>query len=195
MSWSGSARTPADTAGGPEGLEVRLGPMRRRHLRSVMRIESQSQPRPWTSRVFRSELDTPETRCYLVARVDGAVVGYAGLMVVLDEAHVTNIAVDPAWRRHGIAIRLLVTLARVAVERGAAHLTLEVRVGNVGAQELYRRFGFAPAGVRKNYYAESNEDALVMWAHDIATPDYAARLERLLAEAGGTTVIDPAVLP
>lgn len=144
--------------------------------------------------MFRSELDMPETRCYLVARVDGAVAGYAGLMIVLDEAHITNIAVDPAWRRHGIAIRMLVTLARVAVERGAAHLTLEVRVGNQGAQELYRRFGFAPAGVRKNYYAESNEDALVMWAHDIAAPEYTARLDRLLDEAGGTTIIDPAVM-
>ena len=101
------------------------------------------------------------------------VVGYAGLMLTGDDAHVTTIAVDPAWHRHKIGTRLLLNLAREARGPGRRHLTLEVRVCNSGAQAMYRRFGFEPAGVRKNYYAETNEDALVMWADDIDSADYA----------------------
>ena len=97
------------------------------------------------------------------------VVGYAGLMMVADDGHVTTVAVDPAWHRRGIGTRMLLELARRAPGRGVEQLTLEVRMSNAGAQELYRRFGFAPAGVRRGYYVDNGEDALVMWAHDIAT--------------------------
>ena len=100
------------------------------------------------------------------------VVGYGGLMVSGDDGHITTLAVDPAWHRRKLASRLLLALAREGIARGVASLTLEVRVGNVAAQELYRQFGFAPAGIRKNYYVETNEDALVMWAHDVDTADY-----------------------
>lgn len=153
--------------------------MRRRHLRSVLRIEEQVYPRPWSLSLFLGELSLRSTRSYVVARVGGEVVGYGGLMTTFDDAHVTTLAVDPAWHRRGLGTRLLAHLARVAVERGACHLTLEVRVSNAAAQALYRRFGFCPEGVRRNYYVETNEDALIMWAHDIDTQAYADRLAAL----------------
>jgi [ribosomal protein S18]-alanine N-acetyltransferase len=164
--------------------------MRRRHLRAVMRIEAQVYPRPWSLALFMSELALRTTRVYTVARVDGAVVGYSGLMLAGEDAHVTTIAVDPAWHRRGIGTRLLLNMARTAAANGAGHLTLEVRVGNEAAQVLYRRFGFYPAGVRKNYYAETNEDALVMWVDDITTPAYRARLGELEARISGNTVVE-----
>ena len=162
--------------------EVTLVPMRRRHLRSVLRIEAMAYPRPWSASLFMSELALRGTRAYHVAKVGAVVVGYCGLMLGTEDGHVTTIAVDPAWQRRGIASRLMLNMARLARERGARNLTLEVRVGNTGAQALYHRFGYAPAGIRKNYYSETNEDALVMWATDIDTPAYEERLARIERE-------------
>lgn len=150
--------------------------MRRKHLRQVLRIEEACYPRPWTAALFLSELAQRTTRRYTVASVGPLVVGYAGLMLVVDEGHVTNVAVDPAWWGRGVAGWLLLDLARAAPSQGARHLTLEVRVGNDRAQALYRRFGFAPAGIRRGYYPETGEDAIVMWATDIDTPAYQERL-------------------
>jgi [ribosomal protein S18]-alanine N-acetyltransferase len=169
-------------------LDVRLVPLRRRHLRSVLRIEAQVYPRPWSLALFMSELNLRNTRHYVAARVGNSVVGYGGLMFTGHEAHVTNIAVDPAWHRHQIGTRLLLNLAKASIARDAQHLTLEVRVSNTGAQAMYRRFGFETAGVRKNYYAETNEDALIMWAHDIDKPAYAERLAGIEAGVAGSTV-------
>ncbi len=171
----------------PGPVTVVLTPMTRRDVRGVMHIEEQVYPRPWTAPLFLSELAMPSTRAYFVARVGRRIVGYAGLMVSFEDAHVTNIAVDPEWQRHGIATRLLVALAREALARGVQHLTLEVRTSNTAAKNLYRRFGFAPVGVRKNYYPETNEDAIVMWAHDVDTPEYAALLAALERRVPGTT--------
>ena len=154
----------------PSAIEVHLCPMRRRHLRSVLKIEAQVYPRPWSLALFMSELGLRGSRSYTVARLGGNVVGYCGLMLSGDDAHVTTIAVDPEWHRHQIGTRLMLFMAREAVRRDARNLTLEVRVSNHGAQAMYRRFGFKPAGIRKNYYQETNEDALVMWAEDIDTP-------------------------
>lgn len=179
-----------------DGAALALGglviePMQRRDLRrGVMAIESVSYPRPWSQGVFESELAQVRagTRRYLVARrVDGSgkgrgpVVGYAGLWFSGDEAHVTNVAVEPAQQRTGVATALLVALADAAIETGCSAWTLEVRVSSVGAQELYRRFGFNPAGVRARYY-ENTEDAIVMWCSDIRGEDYRALLGSIRAE-------------
>jgi [ribosomal protein S18]-alanine N-acetyltransferase len=177
---------PAD----PEELDVVVGPMRRRHLRGVLRIEQRVHPRPWSLGLFMSELGYRGSRIYLTARVGPAVVGYAGLMLVPDDGHVTNIAVDPAWHRHKVGTRLLLALARAGIEGGAQNLTLEVRVTNRAAQALYRSFGFVPAGVRKGYYAETGEDAMVMWANDVDTPTYRERLARIEARVPGTTTTE-----
>lgn len=184
----GAALSGADAGAGRATAEVHLVPMRRRHLRSVLRIEGQVYPRPWSLTLFLGEMALRSSRHYVVARVDGAVVGYAGLMFSLDEAHVTTIAVDPAWQRHRIGSRLLLNLNRVALARGARHMTLEVRVSNRAAQAMYERFGFVTEGLRKNYYAETKEDALIMWVHHIESPEHATRLEAIESGIGGSTV-------
>ena len=155
--------------------------MRRRHLRGVMAIERQVYPRPWSPNLFVAEMTEISNRCYLVARVDRAVAGYAGLICYGEEAHVTNVAVDPQQHRHKIATRLLHDLLVQGIEMGAEAVSLEVRVSNWGAQRLYSRFGFRPVGVRKNYYQDLKEDALIMWADEVRTSAYAERLERISA--------------
>jgi ribosomal-protein-alanine N-acetyltransferase len=168
--------------------DLAIEPMRRRDLRGgVMAIESVSYPRPWSQGVFESEIAQMRsgTRRYLVARRQSAVagrrapvVGYAGLWFAAGEAHVTNVAVAPAEQRRGVATALLLGLADEAIRHGCTAWTLEVRVSSTGAQELYRRFGFAPAGVRTRYY-ENTEDAIVMWCNDIQGADYAGLLDSI----------------
>jgi ribosomal-protein-alanine N-acetyltransferase len=173
-----------------EPLVVYVVPMRRRHLRSVLRIEALVYPRPWSHSLFLSELALRGSRAYFVARVGRDVVGYAGLMLSGEDAHVTTIAVDPDRQRHKVGTRLLVVLAREALARGARNMTLEVRLSNRVAQDLYGRFGFGPVGVRKNYYQETNEDALVMWVHEIDTAEYEALLAALERSLPGETRYD-----
>lgn len=164
----------------PPAPTLSIAPMRRRHLRSVLRIESEVYPRPWTLGLYLNELALPEhRRVYLVARSGGHVVGHAGLMFAADDGHVTTVAVDPRWQRRGIAARLLVVLFREAAARGATDLTLEVRAGNEPAQALYRRFGFAEAGIRRGYYSETGEDAVIMWCNDVDADAYHRLLDRI----------------
>lgn len=172
------------------GPTVVLTPMRRRHLRSVLRIEQQVYPRPWTLGLYLGELAAPARRIYAVARVDTTVVGYAGMMLLGEEGHITTVAVDPRWQRRQVATRLMLLLSRQAAARGIDDLTLEVRVSNRGAQEMYRRFGFAPGGIRPRYYVENNEDALVMWAHGLGSGEHRARLEAIESGVAGRTVVE-----
>ena len=166
----------------PEAPRLEVTRMRRRHLRGVMAIERQVYPRPWSPNLFLSEMTESKNRCYLVARIDREVVGYAGMICYGEEAHVTNIAIDPLHHRQKIATRLLHDLIGQADEMGAEAVSLEVRVTNWGAQRLYGGFGFRPIGVRKNYYQEVNEDALIMWVDDIRTPKYRDLLRRRMQD-------------
>jgi [ribosomal protein S18]-alanine N-acetyltransferase len=165
----------------PKGIDI--VPMTRRHLKAVTAIEQRIFTAPWSTSLYLSELSQSSSRAYFVARSDGEVIGYAGLMLAVGEAHVTTIGVTERWQRHGIGRLLLLKLAHTAIERGAEDLTLEVRVSNKGAQRLYHSFGFAPAGIRKNYYAEVHEDAIVMWAHGIQSEAYRQRLASIAATA------------
>jgi [ribosomal protein S18]-alanine N-acetyltransferase len=170
---------------------VRIVPMRRRHLRAVLEIDRQVYPRPWSMSLYQGELDQPEQRrVYLVARAGRQVLGHAGLTFAADQGHVTTVAVDPAWQGRGVGTRLLLVLFRAAIAGGATSLTLEVRAGNTSAQQLYRRFGFVEAGVRAGYYAESGEDAVIMWAHETASVGYHALLDRVEAGLRGPRLID-----
>ena len=165
-----------------ESPDIEITTMRRRHLRGVMAIERQVYPRPWSPSLFVSEMTAGRTRSYLVALDARNVVGYGGLISYGDEAHVTTIAVDPPYQRLKIGTRLLFELIGEARRMGAHAVSLEVRVSNWGAQRMYGRFGFRPVGVRKNYYQETSEDALVMWTDDIRTGEYGELLDRLIAE-------------
>jgi [ribosomal protein S18]-alanine N-acetyltransferase len=161
--------------------DVELSDMRRRDLRSVMAIESRVFPEPWSSTIFASELALREGRSYRAARVGRRIAGYLGLMFVDDEAHVTTVAVDPTFQRRGIATILLLDAVTVSLAHSARHISLEVAASNEGAQALYRRFGFVPVGVRKGYYQLTGEDAYVMWAYGIDTPEYTERVASIEA--------------
>jgi ribosomal-protein-alanine N-acetyltransferase len=177
----------------PGASPVEVVPMRRSHLRQVLRIDAAESGERWSLGLFLAELRRGDgSRCYLVAQRDGSVVGFAGMLYAADDGHVTTVATDPRHRRTGVATALLVGLATDARRRGARAMTLEVRASNDAALGLYRRFGFAPAGVRKAYYGDNGEDALVLWAEDIDSPAYAERLARLDAAslgAGGADVV------
>ncbi len=154
--------------------------MRRRHLRGVMAIERQVYPRPWSPNLFVTEMADERNRLYIVAKLGRDVIGYAGMICYGDEAHVTTIAVDPAQQRGKIGTRLMYELLEEAIDMGAHAVSLEVRVTNWGAQRMYQRYGFRPVGVRKNYYQEIGEDALIMWTEDIRTADYRKRLDSII---------------
>lgn len=168
-----------DAPTGRRAAEVILEPMRRRHLRAVQRIEAHSPHRPWSLGLFMSELSAKTGRVYAVAKAGSSVVGFAGMLFSDTDAHVTTITVHPDWQHRQVGTRLMLLLARQARRWGMTALTLEVGVGNTAAIGLYRRFGLAPAGTRSNYYAETGEDALIMWAHDIDSEEYRSRLETI----------------
>jgi [ribosomal protein S18]-alanine N-acetyltransferase len=156
--------------------------LREEDLEAVLAIEVASAPHPWTAGIFADELTQTGTRRYVVALEDGRVVGFCGLLLSLDEGHITNIAVDPTLRRRGYAHEMMLVTVRAAIAKSLRALTLEVRVSNTAAIGLYQRFGFAPGGVRPRYYPDNGEDALIMWAHDIDTAAYGLRLASLAAQ-------------
>ncbi|MDQ3646498.1 MAG: ribosomal protein S18-alanine N-acetyltransferase [Actinomycetota bacterium] len=164
----------------PEDIE--LTRMRRRHLRKVLAIEGRVYPRPWSPSLFLAEMGQRSNRSYLVAKHEGEVVGYAGMMYMVDEAHVTNIAVDPDFHSLKIGTRLLLAIVTEAMARGTRVLSLEVRTSNSVAQAMYAKFGFSVVGMRKGYYIETNEDALVMTVEDALSNDYRERLAGIRRE-------------
>jgi ribosomal-protein-alanine N-acetyltransferase len=166
----------------PSFVEVDVTKMRRRHLRKVLTIETRVYPRPWSASLFLSELAQRSTRSYIVARYEGEVVGYAGMMFTGLEAHITNIAVDPTFHGRKVGSRLLLTLITEAIARGAETVSLEVRVSNLAAQAMYEKFGFAVVGTRKGYYIETKEDAFVMVAEGTRSTDYRINLTRIRQE-------------
>ncbi len=171
MAWSGVV---IDTTPSASALTIR--PMGERDIPAVAALEEAIYPQPWPVAVFRDEL-REEGRIYRVGLVADRIVAYGGLMVVVDDAHITTLAVAPAARRHRLGTRLMLELVDAGLERGARHLTLEVRMSNKGAQRLYSKFGMAPVGVRKDYYRD--EDALIMWATDIDAEDYRRRIDQI----------------
>jgi ribosomal-protein-alanine N-acetyltransferase len=173
----------ASTDRAPYAAEFMIRRMDSGDLSSVARLEADVYPQPWSLRVFQDELRAAN-RSYLVVEDEhGALVGYGGLLVVDADAHITTLAVDPSARRRRLGTRVMLALVDEALSIGAEHLTLEVRMSNDPAQQLYARFGFAPVGLRKNYY--QNEDALVMWAIDIKTTEYQERIEAIRRDLEG----------
>jgi [ribosomal protein S18]-alanine N-acetyltransferase len=158
---------------------ITIRPMYESDIEGALAIEEATYPTPWTRGIFLDELAAPG-RTYLVAEAEGDIVGYGGLLVVGDEAHITSVTIHPERRGDRLGTRLMLRLARSAIEAGASSVTLEVRVSNEPAQALYRRFGMAPVGVRKSYYRD--EDALIMWAHDIDRAAYGERLQAIAGE-------------
>jgi ribosomal-protein-alanine N-acetyltransferase len=183
-------------------LPFRVEPMTPQDIPTVMEIEQVSFSTPWSARAYDYELRFNEMAHYFVVRpqdggvarnasaarpslwrylfarhkmptiVPAPVIGYGGFWVMVDEAHISTLATHPSWRRRGIAELLLITMAERAAEFNARVLTLEVRVSNVGAQMLYRKYGFEAVGRRSHYYSDNNEDALIMTTPPITPAEY-----------------------
>lgn len=160
----------------PVGLHIE--PMGFEDLDAVQAIERASFTTPWPPHAYRTELESNWLASYLVVRAADTVVGFGGLWMMVDEAHVTTFAVHPEWRRQGIGSRLIVALLDIAIERRASEATLEVRLSNLAARRLYERHGFRPVGLRPRYYSDDQEDALIMTTTPLAG---AAMIERLAA--------------
>ncbi|HEX21694.1 MAG TPA: ribosomal-protein-alanine N-acetyltransferase, partial [Actinobacteria bacterium] len=136
--------------------------MRTDHVEKVVEIEKKSFPAPWNRSVFVNHLKHPEFAKYIVATIDNVVVGYIGLFFGGNYGQITNLAVDPAYQNQGIGIGLLTTIIRFALVKKLITISLEVRVSNSKAQELYKKMGFNFVGKRQGYYQETGEDAYVM---------------------------------
>ncbi len=157
---------------------VRIDAMTLQDLPRVREIEQDAFAVPWPKDAYRAELEENQVACYLVARDDAdRVVGFAGMWVIFDEAHVTTIAVDRRQRGERIGERLLLALIDHALARGGRWMTLEVRPSNAVALTLYRKFGFREVALRKRYYSDNGEDAAVMWSGNLREPESQARLD------------------
>ena len=196
--------------GRADGPEIVIEPMQLNDLPQVRRIEKASFSVPWPRDSYRREIMDNQRAWYFVARRPGVeppppppprrfpfnlwprapapgndIVAFGGMWLMIDESHITTIAVDPEYRRRGFAEALIIEMAKLSRLRGATRITLEVRMSNRGAQNLYRKYGFVDHGVRPRYYSDDREDALIMWSEPIHGPDFHARLtrnERDLAE-------------
>jgi len=163
-------------------VKVLIEPMRLDDLEAVHRIELASFSSPWPPNAYRSELETNRLASYLVARIDGEIVAYGGMWLMVDEAHITTFAVHPAWRRQRIGERLLLAFLDVAAARQAREATLEVRLSNISARRLYEKYGFRPVGLRPRYYSDDHEDALIMTTLPLNDPAMRERIALRRAE-------------
>jgi ribosomal-protein-alanine N-acetyltransferase len=132
----------------------------------VLAVEQQSFTTPWSREGFVNEMNH-ELSYYLVLVEAGNIIGYAGMWLIVDEAHVTNIAILPEYRGRKLGNKLMTALLEHAKARGATRMTLEVRASNEVAQGLYNKFGFTSQGRRRNYYTDNKEDALIMWCEEL----------------------------
>ena len=143
--------------------EINYREMVQEDIPSVVEIEEEAFPTPWTKEIFEHEMNGNEYAYYVVAEVDEKVIGHCGMWVVLDECHITNVAVREHLRGNGIGEGLMREAIAFCKELDVRLMTLEVRLTNATAQNLYRKLGFQDGGIRKNYYSDDHEDALVMW--------------------------------
>ena len=174
-----------------EELMFYVEPMRQGDVATVAAIERMIFTMPWSSNAFGYELRTNPLSHYFVARtrsvkpavdargLDPSIIGYGGFWMMLDEAHICTLGVHPDWRQRGVGELLLSTMIEAAAGLNANVVTLEVRVSNLPAQRLYQKYGFSTVGVRKGYYSDNHEDALIMTTEPIAAATYQSRFNRL----------------
>jgi ribosomal-protein-alanine N-acetyltransferase len=150
---------------------IQIEPMRIDDVEQVAALDEKCFPTPWSESAYITEVYN-QSAFYVVARIGEQVVGYAGAWLIMDEAHITTLGVDPEYQGRGIGERLLASLLEEAIRRGVERSTLEVRRHNYVAQRLYRKYGFCPVAVRKGYYTNNNEDGIVMWIEDMRDPGF-----------------------
>ncbi|MBI4743264.1 MAG: ribosomal protein S18-alanine N-acetyltransferase [Actinobacteria bacterium] len=165
--------------------ELKIVPMECADLINVYAIERSVFSQPWTIGMFVSELRRKDLGIYFVAKTGKKVIGYGGLITIGDEGHIMNLAVDNKFQNQGVGSLLLLNLINAAVKKGAKRLTLEVRKSNSKAQAFYRKFGFSETGIRKEYYHDNKEDAIILWTDDISSNSYRELLKKLKNEQAG----------
>ncbi|WP_199900114.1 ribosomal protein S18-alanine N-acetyltransferase [Caldalkalibacillus mannanilyticus] len=146
-----------------EDIHFRL--MKVEDIPGILEVEHQSFTTPWTADAFYNELINNHFAYYIIAEMEHKVVGYCGVWVIVDEAHITNVAVHPEYRGRKIGEYLMRHIISLSMMYGAAKMTLEVRVSNRSAQNLYKKLGFTEHGIRKGYYTDNHEDAIIMWVN------------------------------
>lgn len=147
-------------------VPMQIDRMQVEDIDQVVELDKKCFPTPWSASAYSTEVHN-SSAYYIVARTGSRIAGFAGMWLVMDEAHITTIGVTPEVRGRKIGERMLVHLLDEAVHRGVRRATLEVRKGNRAAQTLYHKYGFRVVAVRKGYYTNNNEDALVMWVDDM----------------------------
>lgn len=155
------AKKPAQTQ-----VKITIEQMKPDDIEVVAELDAKCFPTPWSISAYTTEVHNPNAY-YIVARHNDRIVGYAGMWLVMGEAHITTIGVDPEFRGRKIGERMLINLLDEAIHRGARQATLEVREHNLVAQNLYRKYGFEEVAIRRGYYTDNNENALVMWIDDL----------------------------
>ena len=151
-------------------MRLTIKPMKQTDLDDVMVVEEVAFASPWNHGMYLRELERLDA-CYLTAKSGSLLIGYGGVLVILDEAHIMTLAVRNDYRRQGIAMRILLELISRAEEMEAHFLTLEVRKSNQPAISLYEKLGFQIMGERKHYYIDNLENALIMWTDRITLPE------------------------
>jgi ribosomal-protein-alanine N-acetyltransferase len=165
---------PPGEGTGPSRLEI--SEMTHGDISSVLEIEELSFTSSWPQNAFANEVRENKLAHYFTGRFDGRIVAYGGIWVILEDSHVTTIAVHPSMRGRKLGEEMLIHLLDAAISNGASWITLEVRESNEVAQKLYRKYGFTVVSTRRGYYSDNNENALVMWAGNLKGPLYASRL-------------------
>ncbi len=165
----------------PSPGRMQIERMAQNDLPAVLRIESVSFSTAWPPNAFSNEIRDNKLAHYFVGRLDGRIVAYGGIWVILEDSHVTTIAVHPEFRGLKLGEEMLLQLLDEALVQGASWITLEVRESNDVAQKLYRKYGFTTVSTRRGYYSDNGENALVMWAGNLKGELYAARLRVLRA--------------
>lgn len=167
-------------------FSVKIKPMQKTDLDDVIAIEAKAYgEHHWSKDSFMSELSNDLARYFSVFNTDGQLIGYCGCWQILEEAHITNIAVSPDYRRKHIGEALLTTIIDECYRNMAKYITLEVRVGNKPAIALYEKYGFKSLGVRKGYYQDNNEDALIMWTENIFYDKFKSGYEKNISVLKG----------
>jgi ribosomal-protein-alanine N-acetyltransferase len=162
-----------------------IEPMAARHIDVIRAIDARCYSSPWGVATWRNEL-AEKSRHHVVARREDEILGHAGILIILDEVHVTTVAIHPDHQSGGLATQLVLHLLDHARSIGGASATLEVRASARRTQRLYARFGFQPAGARKSYYSAPVDDAIVMWLHDLQNLGVGQRLDLIRHEIGAT---------
>lgn len=143
-------------------MDIKIEPMELDSIEKVLEISQLSFPIPWSRKSFEQELSNVFAN-YFVAKSNNEVIGYGGMWIIIDEGHITNIAVHPKYRNQGVGDKILSNMIATCNEKKVIAMTLEVRLSNIAAQKLYSKYGFISEGIRKRYYEDNGEDAIIMW--------------------------------